>query len=694
MTKLRSAIFALFLLLSPVLAQASPMQAGAPPTRASFFPAAAEIGQQLQELVTGEANAEIEPQETFGTRALGLVFSTVKFLIASGEDFLNNFAALPQLSKWASDQAGHAATAERWREVAGLSLLALVCGFVAGWLFDLLLLPLRKRIYNAVFTGPVGKSLGGLGWLLLSLIPIVAFVAAAFAVIDAYDPTKLVRFIVLSFVYAAALMRLVRLGLRLLFAPKVPSLQVLPLEPSHAAYFRFWATAYAAVALFGYFLLDIAAVVKVPSEAILGFRSLLALVIVTMTSVVIVQKRSFVSMFLRGDLSAARANLSLFESLRLWLARSWHVLAIAYLVIGYFVTMTGPDGGFLLLQKGTLGTFFALLFVRLVFYMSARLGRKKNEATSGGLYKPVLKLVLKIGSIMAGLLLAGAAWELDVAALVSGAWGQRILGSAVSIAATMLVLTLVYEFVHASVERKLNRRDGEGNLVESSARAKTLLPLVRYIALVVLSLIGGFVVLSELGINTGPLLAGAGVLGVALGFGSQTLVKDFLTGLFIILEDNFSVGDVVRIGDNAGLVESMTIRTVRLRDAQGNLHILPFSEINRIVNSSKGFAFALVDIGVSYSADLNKVMDVMREVGDEMSKDPAYRSMILEPLEVLGVESFSDSSVTVRCRMKTLGGKQHDVRRAYQLRLKLRFDQEKIEIPFPQRVVYLKKDET
>jgi len=692
MTKFRLILFVAFLALAPTLVMAAPMQTGAAPSRAGFLPAAAEIGQQIQELVTGEANVEIEPQETFGTRALGLIFSTIKLMLAGGSDFVDNFAALPQFSDWVDGQANNPVMMQRWIETGTLLVMALGLAFLAGWLLDLLLLPVRRRIYRGTYGTWLTKTFGLIGWLAICLIPIFAFVATAVAITDASNPSKLVHFLVLSFVYAAALMRLVRLGLRLVFMPRSPSLRLVMIAPEYASYIQSWVTWYAAIMLFGYFLIDIAGVVKVPMAAIYGFRSLMALVIVVMTIVVIVQKRSLISMAIRGDLSAAQAHQSLIENLRLWFARTWHVLAISYLVIGYFVTMLGPTGGFVTMQKGTVGTLLALLFVRFAYFMATRVAARKQDEVSYGLYKPLLRIVLKVFAALFGAAVVAASWGVDIEALMESAWGQRVLGSTLSIGSTVLILAFMYEFIHAAIERKLNRHDAEGNLIESTARAKTLLPMARYAALVTLSMIAGFVTLSELGINTGPLLAGAGVLGVAVGFGSQTLVKDFLTGLFIILEDSISVGDIVTIGDNAGVVESMTIRTVRLRDLEGSQHILPFSEISRIVNSSKGFAYALMDVGVSYACDLNKAMKLMLEVCEGMREEPVFASIILAPAEILGVESLADSAVVLRCRVRTLGGRQWDVRRAYLLRLKMRFDEEHIEIPFPQRVVTVRSE--
>lgn len=692
MTKsFRSLLVAVFLLALSFSAHAAPMQVAAP-ARPGFFPAAAEIGQQIQELVTGDPNAEIEPQETFGTRALGVILNSLKLLGTESANFINSFAALPQLSVWYAQQVNDPAALDRWVQTGQLLILVVGGAFAAGWLADLVLLPLRRRIYRKTYTASWARFGGIFSWLILSLVPVVLFLATALLLIDQQEPSRLARYLVMTVVYALALLRLVRVVLRFFLAPRAESLRFTPISTRQAVYANRWISLYSAVAILGYFIAEMARVVKVPVAAISGFRSLLGLAIVVMTITVIVQTRSFVSTFIRGDLSAARHRQTLWESLRLWLARSWHVLAIAYLVIGYFVTMLGPVGGFVMMQQGTIGTLLVLLAMRMVFYLTARLTYRKHEIPgTSGIYRPVLRYLVKGLTWVFGALAIAASWGVDVGAILASPWGQRVLGSAFSIGSTILVLVLVYEFIHAAIERKLNYRDSEGNIVQADARSLTLLPMIRNAAIIILGLIASMVTLSELGINTAPLLAGAGVLGVALGFGSQTLVKDFLTGLFIIVENTIAVGDIVKLGEHAGVVEGMTIRTVRLRDAQGSLHIVPFSDITRIVNMSKGFAFALMDVRVSYDSDLNKVMEVMKRVGEELKGDVEIRPLMIEPIEIQGVENFADSAITVRARIKTQGGKQWDVRRAYMLRLKQAFDAEGIEIPFP-HVVHVRKD--
>jgi small conductance mechanosensitive channel len=276
-----------------------------------------------------------------------------------------------------------------------------------------------------------------------------------------------------------------------------------------------------------------------------------------------------------------------------------------------------------------------------------------------------------------------AVWGFHVRDLIATPFGQKTTAALVSIGLTLFVLTVLYEMLTTSIDRHLMRRDKTGKQLVASARARTLLPMVRNSVFILFCGVACLICLSAIGINIGPLLAGAGVVGVAIGFGSQSLVKDFLTGLFIVVENTIAVGDVVKIGQFGGVVEALSIRTIRLRDTDGSLHILPFSEVSMITNMTRGFAFAVVDVGVSYGSDLEHVMTILREIGAQLQEDPIFKRVILEPIEVMGVENLGDSSITIRARIRTRPGKQWDVRRLLLLRIKQRFDVENIEIPFP-----------
>lgn len=219
---------------------------------------------------------------------------------------------------------------------------------------------------------------------------------------------------------------------------------------------------------------------------------------------------------------------------------------------------------------------------------------------------------------------------------------------------------------------------------EAVKRAETLGRVFRYVAAVVVSLVAGMLVLGELGVSVAPILGAAGVVGLAVGFGAQSLVKDYFTGFFILLENQIRVGDVVKLGDNAGLVEVVTLRFVQLRDYDGRVHFVPNGAITTVINMSRGFAQAVMDIGVAYRENTDAVVQVMRDVGREMREDPAFAQRLLDDLEIAGVESLSDSSVVIRCRFRCAPLEQWTVRREYLRRVKQAFDRAGIEIPFPQ----------
>lgn len=218
---------------------------------------------------------------------------------------------------------------------------------------------------------------------------------------------------------------------------------------------------------------------------------------------------------------------------------------------------------------------------------------------------------------------------------------------------------------------------------EDARRIHTLSRVIRYVVTVAVTVVTGIVILGEFGISVAPILGAAGVVGIALGFGAQSLVKDYFAGFFLLLENQIRIGDIVEAGGKAGVVEELTLRYLRLRDYEGNVHFIPNGTVSVVTNRSLGFAYAVVDAGVAYGADLERVMAVMRATGEALRRDEAYAQRILEPLEIAGVERWADSAVVVRCRFKVMPLEQAAVRREYLRRLKEAFEREGIEIPFP-----------
>lgn len=256
----------------------------------------------------------------------------------------------------------------------------------------------------------------------------------------------------------------------------------------------------------------------------------------------------------------------------------------------------------------------------------------------------------------------------------------------------IVVISVVLMVVLSLVKRLTARfrRLYEGRLPGPSEikRADTLASVVRDVARIVAMAVGGMMILSEVGVDLKPLLAAAGLGGLAIGFGAQSLVKDVISGFFILLEDSVRVGDVVEIAGVGGLVEEVKLRTITLRDLSGNVHVVPNGAVDKVKNMTKGYSFYLFDVGVAYREDVDEVMAVLKEIAAELQADPTYAADILEPLEMLGVDQFADSAVIIKCRIKTRPIQQWRIGREMNRRIKKTFDAKGIEIPFPHRTIY------
>jgi small-conductance mechanosensitive channel len=251
-----------------------------------------------------------------------------------------------------------------------------------------------------------------------------------------------------------------------------------------------------------------------------------------------------------------------------------------------------------------------------------------------------------------------------------------------------VVVWLCWGVVRMAAHRIVRAVDDgdEGTLTAAEKRGQTIAQLLRSVGWVVILVIGVLLTLN-LFIDIGPLLAGAGILGLAISFGAQSLVKDVIAGFFQLMENQFSVGDVVELAGKEGTVEKMNLRVVHVRDGKGNVHIIPNGQIGVVTNMTKGWSRAVVDVGVEYGTDLDRAIEVLREESHRLFDDPAWHPRFDGPPEVLGVQELGDSSVVVRTLLRVQPGKQWEVAREFRRRIKLRFDKEGIEIPFPQRVV-------
>ena len=223
--------------------------------------------------------------------------------------------------------------------------------------------------------------------------------------------------------------------------------------------------------------------------------------------------------------------------------------------------------------------------------------------------------------------------------------------------------------------------------VEDKKRVNTLARVFTYISSILISSIAVIAILAELGVSIAPLLATAGVAGIAVGFGAQSLVKDYFTGFVMLIENQIRQGDIVEIAGKSGIVEEVTLRYVRLRDYEGAVHYVPNSSITVVTNRTRNYAYAVTDISVSYQSNLDHVYEVMNQVAEEMRQSTKDQSMIMDRLEIAGVESLSDSAIVIRSRLKVSAQYQGQIRREFQEQLKKAFDKHKIEIPYKNLVI-------
>lgn len=267
-----------------------------------------------------------------------------------------------------------------------------------------------------------------------------------------------------------------------------------------------------------------------------------------------------------------------------------------------------------------------------------------------------------------------------------------------SILLLMLLLVIVLRITSALINnlkhvliKRMVYRDEEPDL-EIEKRLNTLMGIIRKTSRIVIWSIFGMIFLQKININIAPILTGAGIVGLAVGFGAQELVRDFISGFFILLEDGIRTGDVVTLNGTSGKVERIELRTITLRDSSGVVHIFQNGKINTISNMTKGWSAMVFNIGVAYKEDLTQVMQLMKEVGDSMYAEDEYRSKMLDTMEVSGLNDFGDSSLVIRGRIRTKPGQQWSIGREYRKRLKEAFDEHKIEIPFPHQTIYWGED--
>ncbi|MEQ8816735.1 MAG: mechanosensitive ion channel [Thalassobaculum sp.] len=658
-----------------------------------------QLIQDLKSLLELQRKArEAEKADSVGVHIGDMVVGHSERVGAVFQRFVDWLGTFDQLPGWLEKQVQDPRRRAFWIDVGTVVGLTLVAVFVGRWVVGL---ALRRPIDRLRNSNP--KSLQSRVFLAVALALLEAFIVAAtiasgYATLVLLSGRNEIEAGALVLVLAWAIQTGVGVVARFVLAPYAEHLRLIPMRSETAAYLYVWVMRLTTVVAIGFVGSRLAIPFGAGAVGARGIEIAAALVFAVLLVVLAMQSREDFAVVIRGPAEQMGSGV------RRRLADVWHVLAMLYILVAFGIFVSGEQDGFVFLVRATVTTATsfaaAYLLARGARRLIERLFRVDDELNRrfpglrqrAGLYRPVLIRSIDVVLLVLAAGVSLGAWGLDLYTALGPDARARMLQSTVVIALVLVIGVGVWEFASGAIQRSLSSTYPDGTPRQPGGRAKTLLPLLRRVISIALVVLVGLIVLSEIGVDTAPLLAGAGVVGLAIGFGSQALVRDIITGLFILIEDTVSVGDVVTAGGHTGVVEDISIRTLRLRDVEGAVHTVPFGDVTSVVNMTKDFSYALMDIGVAYREDTDHVSALIREVGEELRQDPEHGPKILEPIEMLGVDQLADSAVVIRARLKTKPILQWGIKREMNRRLKKRFDAEGIEIPFPHQTLYFGVD--
>jgi small-conductance mechanosensitive channel len=535
----------------------------------------------------------------------------------------------------------------------------------------------------------------------LYLVPVLGFVATGHVLAGTtLADTSLIRLVLLavidSYAVCAAALRLANA----LLSPRHRRLRLLPVRDQTASYTMRWTRRLLAVGVFGYAAAAVGMLLGLSPAAHLALLKTVVGVLHLLVAIIVVQQRRVVRRWIRAPQGAQ----GVVAALRNRLAAIWHWIALFYLVALWLVWAAALPTGYTRLSQALLITLGVALLARLTVRAgTGALDRLVNagadlSTTYPGLdrrlsfYHPFLRSVVHVAVALLALLLFLQLLGFGAFTWLTGSpLGQRIAGSLIVLAVTLLLALTAWEAANIAIERHLSRLTQRAQIA-AAARLRTLLPILRAALFTVVATIATLMVLSEIGVNTAPLLASAGIIGVAVGFGSQKLVQDLITGLFLLLENAMQVGDFVTVSGLSGTVEHLTVRTIRLRAGDGSVHVIPFSSVTSVTNTNRGQGNAAVLVTIAYHEDTDRVCEALRAIATELRAEPAFAASMLSDLQLWGVDRVDGASATITGQIICTDTGRWAVQREFNRRVKKRFEELKIELFNPTRTMMIPVD--
>lgn len=695
-------VFAAWFLVAPVAAEeALPPDADIEALIATLEDdgARAELIARLEALLAARGKTQEEAER------VGLLGRVSSGLARIGREFAalgHDIGGWRDTTAWIEGEVGDADRRSAWAYAIGQVVLVLGLAFAAGRLVRLALAPSARALRDHVAGGLLLGGVVLVGRAIVGFVPTAAFAAVAYATLTVVEPLPETRIVALALVNATIVVQFAAAVSTVVLAPLSGGPRPIPVGDETAAYLHVWVKRLARVAAYGGFAAQALLLLGVPPVGSGLVLRVAGLVFVGLLVVFIMQNRVAVAAFLRlgREDGAGTATRTLLARL----AEVWHLLAIAALAAAFVAWAIEAEGTLDALVQGVAGTAAVVVVARLVLVIGNRLmerafavgldvaGAMPGVEIRANRYVPVLRRVISAAVLLLSATAIAESWGLDALGWLTSDWARGMFGRLVAIGVIVLVALVVIEATSGLIARFLEARDEKGDAVPRSARLRTLLPLLRNTVTIVVVAVATFTALSELGIDIGPLLAGAGVIGLAVGFGAQTLVKDVITGAFMLFENQIAVGDVVELGGTTGVVEGMTIRTVALRDGQGNVHTIPFGEVKAVSNMTRDYAYAVLDVAVAYDEDVERVASALREVDAAVRQRPEVAAAVLAPIEVAGVQGLAEGAVRIRARVKTRSGRQWAMTSLYLGAIKAHFDAVGIDVAYRQRTVLVRHE--